>query len=905
MTGPSTAGTAAQAARAALDLVPADPRRASAQAELALSLAIRERDPAAKSLAYRSLGLAAWDLHHFDDARTALNSAVRVADAAGLPAVAAQARMSRAAVHLSRGRITAARRDVNAAVNGLQGVDRARALAQQALILQQAGELDHALAVYARALPALRRYGDRLWEARLRNNRSLAHSLQGHLLRAKADLVRAAELHAGMSNPRALAKARMNLGAMEGLHGNIPAALAMIDRAEDEYRKGGWPMAALLIYKSTVLLSAGLSTEALTAASAAVAELSQRREAADLDEARMLLAQAQLATGSPGLARASAAAARRGFTRQNRPGWAAVARYVEAHAAWASGEQSEALLRATRKAAADLDAVNWSTAALDLRLLAARIATSLGHLEVARTELQAAAHARSSTQLERRARAWHALALLRAEAGDRRGAFAAVSAGLTAAERVRLLLGATELRVMVASHVTDLAKLGVSLAIEDRSATRVLWSAERYRAATLRIRPVLPHADEGLATLRAQLRAITGNAEQARLARRPLHALERRQHALEEELRQRLRHHNGAPTGTASKDSAPQDRGALPPVPVPGGSAAGLAKALASALGESVLVEYVECGGLLHAIVVPSAGRPSLHALGQAEPVLADLEALRFAWRRLLTGHGSGSSLEAAAGLAVHAAEQLDQALLAPLEPLLSGRPLVLVPTGPLQSLPWPMLPRCANHPVTVAPSASSWLAARPHPAVGPPRRVVLIAGPGLPEAVAEIDSLAALYPNATVLTGADATGATALRELDGADIAHIAAHGKFRADNPMFSSVTLADGPLTVYDLERLGRAPQTIMLAACDTARTLAHPGDEMTGLAAALLAVGASSVIAPLLPLPDDVSTRVARAWHARIASGQSPAQALAQTVATITHADPLARLAALSLVCLGHG
>jgi tetratricopeptide (TPR) repeat protein len=893
MTGPSKTGTAAQSALAALNLVPADPRRASAQAELALSLAIRERDPAAKSLAFRALGLAARDLNHFDDALTALNSAVRIADAAGLAAVAAQARMSRAFVHMSRGRIRAARRDVDTAVDGLQGVDRARALAQQALILQQAGELDHALAVYARALPALRRYGDRLWEARLRNNRSLAHSLQGHLLRAKADLIRAAELHAGMGNPRALAKARMNLGAMEGLHGNIPAALAMIDRAEDEYRKGGWPMAALLIYKCTVLLSAGLSTEAFAAASAAVAELSQRQKAADLDEARMLLAQAQLATGSPGLARESAAAARRGFARQNRPGWAAVARYVEAHAAWASGEQSEALLRATRKAASDLDAVNWSTAALDLRLLAARIATSLGHLEVARTELQAAARARSSTQLERRARAWHALALLRAEAGDRRGAFAAVSAGLTAAERVRLLLGATELRVMVASHVTDLAELGVSLAIEDRSATRVLWSAERYRAATLRIRPVLPHADEGLAALRAQLRAIAGNAEQARLARRPLHALERRQHALEEELRQRLRHHNGAP----------KDRGAL--VPVPGGSAAGLVKALASALGESVLVEYVECGGLLHAIVVPGAGRPSLHALGGAEPVLADLEALRFAWRRLLTGHGSGSSLEAAAGLAAHAAEQLDQALLAPLLPLLSGRPLVLVPTGALQSLPWPMLPSCANHPVTIAPSASSWLAARPHPALGLPRRVVLIAGPDLPEAIAEIDSLAALYPNATVLTGADATVAGALRELDDADIAHIAAHGRFRADNPMFSSVMLADGPLTVYDLERLHRAPQTIMLAACDTARTLAHPGDEMTGLAAVLLAVGASSVIAPLLPLPDDVSTRVARTWHARIASGQSPAQALSQTVATITQADPLARLAALSLVCLGHG
>jgi CHAT domain-containing protein len=319
---------------------------------------------------------------------------------------------------------------------------------------------------------------------------------------------------------------------------------------------------------------------------------------------------------------------------------------------------------------------------------------------------------------------------------------------------------------------------------------------------------------------------------------------------------------------------------------------------------------------MLHAVVVggtsapatgrrPAKVRPALRCLGRAEPLLADLSALRFAWRRLLTGHGSGSSLQAAMELATHAAEQLDQALLAPLQPLLADRPLVVVPTGALQSLPWPMLPSCRSRRVTIAPSASSWLAGRPEAAPGPPRHVVLIAGPGLPEAVAEVDSIAALYPRARVLAGRHATVASALRELEGASIAHIAAHGRFRADNPMFSSVMLADGPLTVYDLERLQRAPQTIMLAACDTARTLSHPGDEMTGLASGLLAAGASSVVAPLLPLPDDVATSISRGWHARLSAGQSPAQALAATAAVIARDGPLSRLAAASLVCLGHG
>jgi tetratricopeptide (TPR) repeat protein len=911
MTRGTAPGAAAAAAQAALDLVPADPRRAAAEAELALRLARRERDPAARSLAFRALGLATQDLGDLDAALSAVNSAVRVAESAGLASQAAQARMSRAYIWQARGHIPNALRDADAAVSGLQGLDRARALAQQALILQRADQLDRAHAAYGAALPTLRRYGDRLWEARLRDNRAHLHALRGHLGRAKADITQAADLHGAMRNARGVARTRLHRGVIEGMHGNIPAALAAIDRAAEEYRKGGWRVAIPLMEKCEVLLSAGLAAEALATACAAVAELSDQK-AADLADAQLLLARAQLAAGSPGPARDSATAARGGFTRQRRPGWAAVARYIEAHAAWAAGEQSEALLRSARKAALELDGVGWPTAALDLRLLAARIATGLGRLEVARNELQTAARARGSVQLERRVRAWHALALLRTQAGNRRGAYAAVSAGLSAAEQVRLLLGATELRVMVASHVSELAELGLWLAIEDGAAGRVLWSAERYRAATVRIRPVLPPADESLAALRAQLRAAATEAERTRLAGRPIHAVIRRQHALEEELRRRLRHHQGE---------------AAAPAPVAGRSASSLVSSLAACLGEAMLVEYVRYGDTLHAVVIAGSGarrndppagsgrsrgrRPSLHDLGPVAPLLAELDSLRFAWRRLLTGHGSPSSLEAAATLATHAAEQLDRALLRPLERLLGDCPLVVVPPGPLRSLPWLALPSCASRPVTVAPSAASWLAARPDEAAGTAAgpsarpRVALIAGPGLPGAAAEVGSLAPLYPGAQVLAGQRATVTDALQALEGTDVAHIAAHGEFRADNPMFSSITLADGPLTVYDLERLRQAPKTIMLTACDTGRTQAHPGDEMTGLASALLAVGASSVVAPLLPLPDQVAARLAHGWHTRLRAGDAPARALSATRADVGRGGQLPLLAGSALVCLGYG
>ena len=129
-----------------------------------------------------------------------------------------------------------------------------------------------------------------------------------------------------------------------------------------------------------------------------------------------------------------------------------------------------------------------------------------------------------------------------------------------------------------------------------------------------------------------------------------------------------------------------------------------------------------------------------------------------------------------------------------------------MVPPGRLQALPWGLLPSLADRPVNVVPSAATWLRAR---LLRPPsdRRVVLVLGPGLPRGRAEVSRLAERYPAATVLATATRPRRRCCSALDGAWIAHIAAHGTFRSDSPLFSSLRLDDGPLTVYDFERLQR--------------------------------------------------------------------------------------------------
>src|SRR5664280_2581119 len=99
----------------------------------------------------------------------------------------------------------------------------------------------------------------------------------------------------------------------------------------------------------------------------------------------------------------------------------------------------------------------------------------------------------------------------------------------------------------------------------------------------------------------------------------------------------------------------------------------------------------------------------------------------------------------------------------------------------------------------------------------------------------AEVAALAEHYGDALALTGAAATAPAVLAGADGARLVHLAAHGCFRADNPLFSCLELADGPLMVYDLEMLRAAPRQLVLSACDSGLSDVRPGGELMGLAA----------------------------------------------------------------------
>ena len=90
-------------------------------------------------------------------------------------------------------------------------------------------------------------------------------------------------------------------------------------------------------------------------------------------------------------------------------------------------------------------------------------------------------------------------------------------------------------------------------------------------------------------------------------------------------------------------------------------------------------------------------------------------------------------------------------------------------------------------------------------------------------------------------------------------DVVHFVAHGRFRHDNPLWSTIELVDGQLTVYELERLGHIPPTVVLATCESGIAGGRDGAQLHGLAGTLLTMGARTIVAAIGALPDTTETQ----------------------------------------------
>ncbi|MEV6412575.1 CHAT domain-containing tetratricopeptide repeat protein [Kribbella sp. NPDC051718] len=865
-----------------LPLAVARPAEAFAAADKLLEQAL---DPRTASIAHQVKGIVLRDSGRATEAIAELRRAVRLAGRSGDSERMADVEATLGLTLGLAGRAAEGLTALDHAVALSNGIHSGRVLTRRGYLLRVLGRYDEALADLRRAIKVLRTGGDRLWEARSRTHRFLVYAALGQATRADHDLVIAEQLLTAEGQDLESAMAVHNRADLAYQRGDLPEALGFLDEAAARYAalQTSWP--SLAIDRSAVLLAAGLASEALASAEEALAhETGNGTATADL---LFAAAQAAQAAGQPELAGERAAAAAELFRRQGRKSWQARASFVVLQSRYDAGQRGARLSTQAGRVADRLDELHSAEAA-SAHLLAGRLAAEVGRRDDADRHLATAARFRRRGPAYGHAAGWLADALRAEGRGATAATLIACRRGLQAAGDHQRSLAAPELRAHAAAYGTELAALAQRHAVRRGDARMLLRWSELWRAGALAVPPVHGPDDRELAEELAALRNISSRLNEADPGPATDRLLTDRTR-LESAIRSRTRRLAAHPDATLTTSGK-----------------AGDLEELLGGLGEHRLVELTEVDGELFAITVVGR-RVRMHRVGPVAAAVREIELARFMLRRLARGRPPARALEALET----AGRRLQQVLLgpaaadlhraAPGQAALGGGPVVVVPTARLQSAPWAMLPALGAVAATVAPSAALWLKAGRTKAPSR-RRVALVVGPGLDGSAGELELINKGYPDAITLLDDSATAEAALTALDGAWTAHIAAHGIFRTDNPLFSNFTLHDGPLTIYDLGRLRRAPQRLVLSSCESGVAAAVGSDELLGVVSALVPLGTASLLASVVPVNDAATAGLMVDFHEHLRGGASFGTALRAVRASIAD-DPVMLATALSFVALG--
>lgn len=760
---------------------------------------------------------------------------------------------------------------------GLSAVNRGLVLARR-----HAGRAVEAFDLALRLLPS----GDPEPRVAALINRGSLRLEMGDLTPAAADFRRAVDLASRAGLHVLAAMASSNLGYTFMLGGDIPAALQVLDRAEPGLARLSPVLAARCrVTRAETLMAAGLLDDAAEQLDTAARVLGRHRATYDQAEAETELTRVLIARDQPAAARQVAARAARRFSRLGATVQALQARRLELYAGLLLGRGVAAAAEEAVSQTATFTDLGLAHQARRSRLLAAEAYLRLGRPAQARTALGGAHRLRRGDGVLDRVRTLQVRAALAEAEGRGADAGRDLRRALVDLHRHASGMGSLELRVAVAVHARQIARTGVAQALQAGDPERVLGWAELTRGLSQRLPPVTPPRDPVADGWSQELRLVRARAREAGPGR-DADLLQVRAGELERLLRAHAWRADGR-TADGAEDS---------PLAV-----ASLKDLLAQEDGVALNLLVVD-GDLLGVVVrdrrtrlVPLTGLRGV--VDTSRRLRADLDLLASARTPVAIRAVARASAQAALA-------RLDQDLVRPLlEPGRNGvvgqtGPVLVAPPGELSLVPWGSLPSLRGRAVTVSATATAWARGRPRGRLGERPRVGSVSGPGLAHGDREAAEVSRVWPGGRVVAGASA--GQALQVAGTSDVFHVAAHGVHEPQNPLFSHLVMADGPLFGHELHGLERLPGHVVLSACELGCAETRPGDERLGMTAALLAAGVGSVVAGVARVDDQVSARVAVAHHAGLVDGLGPARALARALAEEPPGAPPA-----PFVCFGSG
>lgn len=877
------------------------PAEAVQRVRLAIQLAGHRQDLGAEARAWRVAGQAQRVQGDHAAAVSSLETAGSRAAQGGDPLLAAQVQVGLIDSLGWLGRSD----EAEALARRLEAEFRALgAESEAARVLVNLGSLHYrrdrhaaALACYERALPILERGADTTSTARVQGNMA---SVLMELHREEEAIslfeqARTAFAIGGMSSATAMIDA--NVGFLHYLSGRYAAALAALTRAREEFAQSGQALEAAKCDAdmAEAYRELNLHAEALESYARALSELENRSipyecARAELGRAAVWMAQDQVDGAVVALERADAL-----FRAQKNTMQRAYTRLLRANILRRQGED-DAANREAKRAAAALARFGRRGWAAEARFLSADIALDTGQdavraMQAVRRTAQATARGWLECRANRALGRWH---LQQGRSG--RG-LQALREGVHALEQARTLIAPEEMHVsflrdklaIYEEIVTALLERGrqqdIAEALEyvERAKSRLLLervqSALEGRLTESELPEQARALSERLASLRAELsrgyhRLHAQDEEEARRVGTPQEGEANALAVLEQEYRTTLRQ------AELAGHSASEGLLSLPTIVPTARLGSGLTE-------KEILVEYYVVQGSVCAWVVT---KDRVHVRRD----IACLEEISHAARRLrhqLQRVGWGSALaERHAGRfltdAQNALRNLYDLLLLPLQDLLTSEKVVLILHGGLHGLPFHAFFDGAQYALDrweflYAPSAAVWYAGTQRDlAEERPCTALLVGVPqtGLPQVQQEIERLHLLLPAAHVLMGERSTREAVQRAAAECSILHLATHAMFRADNPLFSGLQLADGWLLARDLYAMTLNCDLATLSACQTGVTFVEAGDELFGLLRGFLAAGARSVAASLWPANDRATAVLMEQFYTLWTQGQSKAAAL---------------------------
>jgi CHAT domain-containing protein len=301
---------------------------------------------------------------------------------------------------------------------------------------------------------------------------------------------------------------------------------------------------------------------------------------------------------------------------------------------------------------------------------------------------------------------------------------------------------------------------------------------------------------------------------------------------------------------------------------------------------ETALVEYFNLDAQLLAFVVTDAGIEIVHLPETEEDVEAALRQFHFQIGALR--HGAKSlhdyMLELTSRARYHLCRLYDL-LMRPLEARLGNRRLVVVPHRVLHYVPFQALHDGSSYLIERREVCCVPSAAILHHCLSAPRRpleratLLGFSDQRNPRVRDEVQALARLFPETAMLLDDQANRASLSEHARTSHVLHLACHGNFRLDNPLFSSLQLADSWLTVRDVYHLDLSScELVTLSACETGVNVLAPGDEWIGLARGFFSAGSPSLLVSQWVVDDEATATLMIDFYSHLRTGAGPAAAL---------------------------